>query len=105
MHENRETSRVPAGKANNHNPDTHAQEESDRAVVPMKQSNKGSSKEGTAEVVEGRAGAKEKSFGLNSTSKWLIAWRKISAWPLLSLAKFVKKQALTRQTIALFAAH
>ncbi len=64
MHENRETSRVPAnkagrsGKANNHNPDTHALEESDCAVVPMKQSNNGSTVD-PAEVVEGRARTKE----------------------------------------------
>jgi hypothetical protein len=65
MHENRETSRVPAemagrsGKANNHNPDRDAREESGRAVLPMKQSNKESSKEETTEVVEGRTRAKE----------------------------------------------
>ena len=43
MHENRETSRVSlaeagdrSGKAVSHNPDVHAREESDRAIVPMK---------------------------------------------------------------------
>jgi hypothetical protein len=62
MHENRETSVVPAqagrsGKANNHNPGTHAREESDCAVVPVKQSNKEA--EASAEIVEGRAQTKE----------------------------------------------
>lgn len=47
-----------SGKANNHKPDTHALEESDCAVVPMKQPNKGSSND-PAEVVEGRARTKE----------------------------------------------
>jgi hypothetical protein len=64
MHENRATSRVPAskaggsGKANNHNPDMNDLEESDCAIVPMKQTNKGSSNE-AAEVVEERAWTKE----------------------------------------------
>ena len=46
MHENRETSSVfPAsgdrsGKAQSHTPDVYAGEESDRAVVPVKQPNK-----------------------------------------------------------------
>ena len=45
MHENRETSLVSAeadrsGKANSHNPDVYAREESDCAVIPMKQPNK-----------------------------------------------------------------
>lgn len=44
MHENREISRVSAGadrsgKANNHKPDRYAREESDCAVVPLKQPN------------------------------------------------------------------
>lgn len=64
MHENRETSKAPAqgagrsGKANNHNPDMHVLEESDCAIVPMKQSNNGPS-DGPAEVAEGRARTKE----------------------------------------------
>ena len=66
MHENRETCWVSAqadrsGKANSHNPDMYAQEESDCAVVPMKQPNKGA--RASAEVVEGRAQAKENDAG------------------------------------------
>jgi hypothetical protein len=62
MHENRETSLVSAqadrsGKANNHNPDAYAKEESDCAVVPVKQSNKEATV--SAEVAEGRAQTKE----------------------------------------------
>ena len=62
MHENRETSLVSAqadrcGKANSHNPDMYAQEESDCAVVPVKRPNKGAT--ASAEVVEGRARTKE----------------------------------------------
>src|ERR1017187_5460813 len=62
MHENRETSLVPAqagrsGKANNHNPDMYAREESDCAVVPVKRPNKEAV--ASAEVVEGRAQTKE----------------------------------------------
>jgi len=70
MHENRETSLAPAqagrsGKANNHKPDTYAREESDCAVVPVKQSNKevGAS----AEVVEGRAQTKENDAQLSTS--------------------------------------
>ena len=42
MHENRETSMVSersdrSGKANSHNPDMHAAEESDRAIVCAEQ--------------------------------------------------------------------
>ncbi len=63
MHENRETSgasranRDRSGKANNHKPDRHAAEESDRAVVPVKQPNK--EVQASAEVVEGRVRTKE----------------------------------------------
>jgi len=62
MHENRETSRVPAqadrsGKVNNHKPDAHALEESDWAVVPMKRLNKEAT--ASAEAVEERAQTKE----------------------------------------------
>jgi hypothetical protein len=70
MHENRETSLVSAqadrsGKANNHNPDMYAREESDCAVVPMKQPNKETSV--SAEVVEGRARTKENDAGLDTS--------------------------------------
>jgi len=66
MHENRETSRAPErsgrfGKVNSHNPDANALEESDCAVVPVKQPNKGA--QASAEVVEGRAQAKENDAG------------------------------------------
>lgn len=62
MHENRETSLASAradrsGKANNRNPDMHAREESDCAVVPMKPPNKEA--QASAEAVEGRARTKE----------------------------------------------
>jgi len=62
MHENRETSIAPAkagrtGKANSHKPGTHAGEESDWAVIPMKQPNKEG--KALAEVAEGRAQTKE----------------------------------------------
>jgi len=70
MHENRETSRAPersgrSGKANSHKPDAHALEESDCAVLPVKQPNKGA--ETPAEVVEGRAQAKENVAGLDTS--------------------------------------
>ena len=62
MHENRETSTVPApagrsAKANNHNADTYAAEESDRAIVPMKLPNQEAT--ASAEAAEGRARTKE----------------------------------------------
>jgi RNA-directed DNA polymerase len=63
MHENREISiasrcdRDRSGKANNRTPDVHAVEKSDRAVVPMKQPNKGA--HAPAEAVEGRAWTEE----------------------------------------------
>jgi hypothetical protein len=62
MHENRETSLASAqagrsGKANNHKPDTYAREESDCAVVPMKQPNKEAIV--SAEVVEEKAQTEE----------------------------------------------
>ena len=62
MHENRETSWVSApadrsGKANNHKPDMNAKEESDCAVVPVKQPNNEAS--ASAEAAEGRAQTKE----------------------------------------------
>jgi hypothetical protein len=67
MHENRETSSVfPAsgdrsGKAERRTPDTHAGEESDRAVVPVKPLN--NEAQASAEVVEGRARTKENTSG------------------------------------------
>jgi hypothetical protein len=62
MRENRETSSAPersgrSGKANNHNPDVNALEESDCAVVPVKQPNEGAS--APAEDAEGRAQGEE----------------------------------------------
>ena len=65
MHENRETSGVfrasrdRSGKAKSRTPDVYAQEESDRAVVPMKPPNK--EVQALAEVVEERALVKENS--------------------------------------------
>ena len=63
MHENRETSVVPAdsagrpAKAQSHKAGMYAVEESDRGEVPMNQPNKGA--QASAEVVEGRARTKE----------------------------------------------
>ena len=63
MHENRETSgasranRDRSGKANNHKPDRHAAEESDRGIVPMKRSNNDPG--WSAENAEGRLRVKE----------------------------------------------
>ena len=62
MHENRETSLVfptgnRSGKAQSRTPDVYAGEESDRAVIPMKQPNK--EVQASAEVVEGRVRTKE----------------------------------------------
>ena len=70
MHENRETSLVSAaadrsGKDNNHNPDVYAREESDCAVVPMKQPNKEA--QASAEVAEGRARTKENAVEPNTS--------------------------------------
>ncbi len=58
MHENRETYFAPAvagrsGKAHSHHPGMHAEQESDCAVIPVKQPNKEAP--ASAEVVEGRA--------------------------------------------------
>jgi group II intron reverse transcriptase/maturase len=66
MHENRETSSVSAqadrsAKANRRKADVYAGEESDRAVIPMKQPNK--AVQAVAEVVEGRARTKENNAG------------------------------------------
>jgi hypothetical protein len=66
MHENRETSSAPersgrSGKVNSHNPDVHALEESDCAVVPVKRPNQETLV--SAEVVEGRAQTKENDAG------------------------------------------
>jgi RNA-directed DNA polymerase len=62
VHENRETSRVPAGagrsgKASGHNPDVFALEESDHAIVPMKQPN--NTAKPVAEAAEGRVWTKK----------------------------------------------
>jgi group II intron reverse transcriptase/maturase len=62
MHENRETSSVfpqgdRSGKAQGHTPDMYAQEESDRAAIPMKPPN--NEAQVSAEVAEGRARTKE----------------------------------------------
>jgi group II intron reverse transcriptase/maturase len=63
MHENRETSGVfrekrdRSGKAESRTPDVYAQEESDRAAVPMKPPN--NEAQASAEGVEGRARTKE----------------------------------------------
>jgi hypothetical protein len=64
MHENRETSAAARRKAGTvrkgdcHNPNMHAEEGSDRAVVPMKLPNK-EERLASAEAVEGRARSKE----------------------------------------------
>jgi hypothetical protein len=70
MHENRETSLASAqadrsGKANGHKPDVYAREESECAVVPTKQPNKGA--KALAEVVEGRAQTKENDARLDTS--------------------------------------
>ena len=70
MHENRETSLASAqadrsGKANNHNPDMHAREESDCAVVPVKWPNQ--EVIASAEVTEGRAQTKENDAEPNTS--------------------------------------
>jgi hypothetical protein len=65
MHENRETSGAPrperergrSAKAQSHKADTHALEESDRAIVSMNQTNK--EERSSAEPGEKRARAKE----------------------------------------------
>src|SRR5438477_248550 len=67
MHENRETSLPterasgsPAGKGESRTSGTHDSEESDRAVVPMKPSNKETGQTpGAAEMAEGRVRTKE----------------------------------------------
>ena len=73
MHENRETSGAPrsdqdrdrSAKAQSHNADMHAPEESDCAVVPMNQPNK--EERSPAEVGEGRARAKENIVQSNTS--------------------------------------
>jgi hypothetical protein len=65
MHENRETSGAPrpegergrSAKAQSHTADTHALEESDRAILSMNQTNK--EEQSSAEPGERRARAKE----------------------------------------------
>src|ERR1051325_8050173 len=73
MHENRETSgasrskqdRDRLAKAQSHNANTHAPEESDCAVVPMIQPNK--EEQSSAEVGEGRVQAKENIVPSNTS--------------------------------------
>ena len=73
MHENRETSgasrsnqdRDRLAKAQSHNANMHAPEESDYAVVPMNQPNKG--EQSSAEVGEGRARTKENIVPSNTS--------------------------------------
>ena len=73
MHENRETSgasrsnqdRDRLAKAQSHNANMHAPEESDCAVVPMNQPNKG--EQSSAEVGEGRARTKENIVPSNTS--------------------------------------
>ena len=73
MHENRETSgasrsnqdRGRLAKAQSHNANMHAPEESDCAVVPMNQPNKG--EQSSAEVGEGRARTKENIVPSNTS--------------------------------------
>ena len=73
MHENRETSgasrsnqdRGRLAKAQSHNANMHAPEESDCAVVPMNQPNK--EEQSSAEAGEGRARAKENIVQSNTS--------------------------------------
>jgi hypothetical protein len=72
MHENRETSGAPrparergrSVKAQSHQTDTHALEESDRAIVSMNQTNK--EERSSAEAGEKRAWAKENIVSFNT---------------------------------------
>src|SRR5271170_4203217 len=72
MHENRETSGAPqpereggrSAKAQNHTADTHALEESDRAILSMNQANK--EERSSAEPGEKRARAKENIVPFNT---------------------------------------
>jgi RNA-directed DNA polymerase len=72
MHENRETSAMPAsametgrlGKANGYTPSMNVAEESDPGIVPMNQPNK-TELQMAAEAGEGRPGAKENSSSSN----------------------------------------
>src|SRR5215471_21040187 len=63
MHENRDTSVLPAAsagraeKASSRNAGAHEAEESDRGIVPMKPANEGA--EATKELAEGRTRTKE----------------------------------------------
>ena len=73
MHENRETSGASRSnqdrdrlvKAQSHNANTHAPEESDCAVIPMNQPNK--EEQSSAEVGEGRAQTKENIVPSNTS--------------------------------------
>ncbi len=72
MHENRETSRAPrsarergrSAKVQSHKADTHALEESDRAIVSMNQTNQ--EERSSAEPGEKRARAKENIVSFNT---------------------------------------
>ena len=72
MHENRETSGAPrparergrSAKAQSHNADAHAREESDRAIVSMNQTNK--EERSSAEPGEKRVRAKENTVQPNT---------------------------------------
>jgi hypothetical protein len=72
MHENRETSGAPrparergrSAKAQSHKADTHALEESDRAIVSMNQTNK--EERSSAEPGEKRVRAKENIVSFNT---------------------------------------
>jgi hypothetical protein len=74
MHENRETSRAPrharergrSAKVQSHKADTHALEESDRAILSMNQTNK--EERSSAEPGEKRARAKENIVPSNTHS-------------------------------------
>jgi hypothetical protein len=72
MHENRETSRVPrperergrSAKVQSHKADTHALEESDRAILSMNQTNK--EEQSSAQPGEKRVRAKESIVQFNT---------------------------------------
>jgi len=78
MHENRETSLVfprgdRSGKAQSRTPDVYAGEESDRAIVPVKQPNK--EVQASAEVVEGRVRTKENTSQSHTSPAQYGKWR------------------------------
>jgi RNA-directed DNA polymerase len=81
MHENWETSGVSrprrgrgrSGKIQNRTSDMHVSEESDRAILPMNQPNKG--RQLSAEVGEGRARAKENIAQSNTSPTQRVSQR------------------------------